>query len=95
MNALIIHPTDNVAVVTAPIRAGECVCCLRQGQEIRLTAAEDIPCYHKIALCDIDRGQAVIKYAHPIGVATVPIAKGAYVHRHNVVSPNQNTEVRP
>ena len=46
-------------------------------------------------LCDIDRGQAVIKYAHPIGVATVPIARGAHVHRHNVVSPNQNTEVRP
>lgn len=93
MNALIIHPSDNVAVVTAPIRAGECVCCLRQGQEIRLAATEDIPCYHKIALDDIAPGQAVIKYAHPIGVATVPIARGSHVHRHNVVSPGQKTEV--
>ena len=41
MNALIIHPTDNVAVVTAPIRAGGCVCCLQQGREVRLTAAEE------------------------------------------------------
>ena len=94
MNALIIHPSDNVAVVTAPVRAGDEVCCLRQGQEVCLAALEDIPCYHKIALCDIPAGQAVIKYAHPIGVATVPITKGAYVLRHNVVSPGQNTEVR-
>lgn len=39
---------------------------------------------HKIALCDIKKGENIIKYGYPIGYATENISKGDHVHTHNV-----------
>ncbi|MCD8120474.1 MAG: altronate dehydratase family protein [Lachnospiraceae bacterium] len=39
---------------------------------------------HKIALCDIKRGQEIIKYGYPIGHAVRSIKKGEHVHTHNI-----------
>ena len=39
---------------------------------------------HKFALSDIRKGESVIKYGFPIGVATEDIKKGDHVHTHNV-----------
>ncbi len=39
---------------------------------------------HKYALCDIKKGENVIKYGNPIGHATADIKKGEHVHSHNV-----------
>ncbi len=39
---------------------------------------------HKIALSDIEKGEAVIKYGYPIGVATESIKAGDSVHSHNM-----------
>lgn len=39
---------------------------------------------HKVALCDIDEGQDVIKYGFSIGHATCPIRKGEIVHVDNL-----------
>ena len=39
---------------------------------------------HKYALCDIEKGENVIKYGSPIGHATENIKKGDHVHTHNV-----------
>lgn len=41
---------------------------------------------HKIALCDIKKGDLVVKYGAPIGRATEDIAKGEWVHSHNLRS---------
>ena len=41
---------------------------------------------HKIALCDIPKGAAVVKYGYPIGVATEAIKAGEHVHTHNLQS---------
>ena len=46
----------------------------------------DVPAGHKIALADIKKGEAVIKYGYPIGVATQDIKKGDFVHTHNLSS---------
>lgn len=46
----------------------------------------DAPAGHKIALADIKKGEAVIKYGYPIGVATQDIKKGDFVHTHNLQS---------
>ncbi|MDY4518822.1 MAG: altronate dehydratase family protein [Candidatus Spyradocola sp.] len=51
---------------------------------VRLTPLGDIPAGHKVALCDIPAGGAVIKYGHPIGRATRPIRAGEWVHTHNL-----------
>ena len=51
---------------------------------------------HKYALCDIKKGENIIKYGFPIGHATEDIAKGEHVHSHNVktnLSENQNTPI--
>ena len=51
-----------------------------------LQATEKIPAGHKYALCDIAKGAYVIKYGEIIGRATTDIAKGEWVHTHNVKS---------
>ena len=38
---------------------------------------------HKYALCDIPKGENIIKYANPIGYATQDIKKGEHIHSHN------------
>lgn len=79
---LMMDPKDNVAVLLEDAQAGD-VC--RSG-DITCTAVEAIEFAHKIALADIRVGETVLKYGHKIGYATVPIAKGAWVHRHNIES---------
>lgn len=39
---------------------------------------------HKYALCDIKKGENIIKYGSPIGHATADIKKGEHIHTHNV-----------
>ena len=39
---------------------------------------------HKKAYCNISCGEDVIKYGFPIGVATCDIARGEWVHSHNM-----------
>ena len=86
MNALLISPKDDVAVVTEPVRQGETVEYVSNGSQVQVTAATDIPIYHKAATRDIEAGEKIIKYGYVIGMATKPIKKGEHVHCHNVVS---------
>lgn len=39
---------------------------------------------HKIALCDIKKGESIIKYGYPIGHAIDDIKAGEHVHTHNI-----------
>ncbi len=75
-----IHENDNVAVAIETIPAGAEVCVA--GESIK--ASDEIPAGHKMALCDIQEGEQVIKYGCPIGNAREPIKKGAWIHTHNI-----------
>ena len=75
-----IHPLDNVAVALHPVAAGEHFTL----DGISVTAAQDIPQGHKIALRPLAEGEAVIKYGTPIGHASEAIAPGSWVHTHNM-----------
>lgn len=86
MNALLISPKDDVAVVTEPVRQGEMVEYVSNGSKIQVMAVTDIPIYHKAAIRNIESGEKIIKYGYVIGVATKPIQKGEHVHCHNVIS---------
>jgi len=44
----------------------------------------DLSTGHKIAVCDIQKGENIIKYGCPIGHATCNIKKGENVHSHNL-----------
>ncbi len=50
----------------------------------KITAEDVIDRGHKIALKEIHKGEAVIKYGCPIGTATQEIPAGAHVHTHNM-----------
>lgn len=77
-----IHPNDNAAVALQEIAKGTEV---RYGQ-IRLTALDDIPKGHKIALVRIPQGDPVIKYGNTIGIAGEEMPAGAWIHTHNLLS---------
>lgn len=51
-----------------------------------LSASGDLPAGHKYALCDIKKGEYVIKYGEVIGRAGADIAKGEWVHTQNLRS---------
>jgi altronate hydrolase len=70
--ALQLHPTDDVAVVRKPIRAG---LSLMNGQG-PFEAKQDIPQGHKIAVHPIAPGEPVRKYGQIIGFASAAIAGG-------------------
>ncbi len=71
---------DNVAVAFRPLEKGKSISFDLQ----TLTAVDDIPWGHKIALQEIKKGQEVIKYNFPIGTATIDIKAGQWVHTHNL-----------
>jgi len=75
-----LNEQDNVAVLLEDAQAGDWV--EVGGQKVVLR--EDIPFGHKVALRPIARGEEVLKYGQPIGLATHPIAPGEHVHVHNV-----------
>lgn len=75
-----IDPHDNVAVAISPLAAGTKVC----AGPYPVTAAEEIPQGHKIALTDIPQGQSIVKYGFAIGHASAAIRAGDWVHVHNV-----------
>lgn len=75
-----ITARDNVAVALHPVKAGETI----QIGDMTVTAGEDIPQGHKIALASIADGAPVIKYGYPIGHTTAPVAEGMWVHTHNM-----------
>jgi altronate dehydratase small subunit len=52
----------------------------------QILAAERIASGQKIALCDIARDEAIVKFGVRIGHATAPIRRGAWVHLHNLAS---------
>ncbi|NJL94883.1 MAG: UxaA family hydrolase [Anaerolineae bacterium] len=85
--AFVIEEQDNVAtVVVEPIQQGETVASYGRVKDITVTANQDIPYGHKIALRDIPRGETIWKYGLSIGSAITDIQAGDHVHIHNIES---------
>lgn len=80
--ALKIHERDNVAVALTDLKKGEVL--EIGGGRIELT--EEIAQGHKFALADLEKGQSVVKYGYPIGLASREIPRGAWVHSHNLAT---------
>lgn len=78
-----VDPRDDVAAALREIKAGETV--------LGVTAAQDIPMGHKIALHAMVEGQPVLKFGFPIGHATRAILPGEHVHTHNVATSLEGT----
>jgi hypothetical protein len=90
VNIVRLASADNVAVALSDIAAGEMAL---DRAELTVTAREQIPQGHKIALQPIAADEPIIRFGMPVGVAKAAIAKGALVHIHNVRSQYLDNEV--
>ena len=79
---LVLAPGDNVAIAKADIAAGATL----QVMDITLTLIAAMEVGHKFAFKPIRKGETIIKYGAPIGVATQDIAPGESMHIHNIAS---------
>ncbi len=86
-HALAHSAHDNVAVVVVEgFSAGTetLVVVTEDDSSFTLTAKDDIPIGHKLALKDLAVGDTVIKYGQDVGKIVAPIAKGKHIHTHNM-----------
>jgi hypothetical protein len=86
-HAFQIHPADNVATLIDDAPASSSITLLGAASaSVATSASESIPRGHKIALADLAPGDAILKFGVRIGHVTQPIARGAWVHLHNLAS---------
>ncbi|MFZ6029823.1 MAG: UxaA family hydrolase [Chloroflexota bacterium] len=83
--AIRLSPRDPLAVARCDIPAGSLV----RADDPALpfttfTVGQAIPAGHKLAIRPIACGEEVLRYGHPIGVATQAIAPGDWIHTHNL-----------
>jgi hypothetical protein len=86
VNALRIHPDDNVVMALSDLPAGTILDLDGQGGVLDVTTQEPIPFGHKVAIAPIASETDVIKYGASIGLARQNIAPGQHVHVHNLRS---------
>lgn len=77
---LVMNEKDNVGVLLEDSKVGEL--CNYNSEDIKIL--EDIHFGHKIALQDFSKEDNVYKYGEVIGYALEDIAKGQWIHNHNM-----------
>ncbi len=77
---------DDVGVAVVDLKKGATAGAVTlEGKSVGSVKLKDnVPLGHKVALREVAKDKAVIKYGREIGKAVQPIAKGAHVHVHNL-----------
>jgi (2R)-sulfolactate sulfo-lyase subunit alpha len=84
---LVHAASDTVGVVvTEEVTSGKELTgwVMETDETLTVTAKDDIPLGHKLALGEIKSGDTIVKYGHDIGKAVADIEKGGHAHVHNV-----------
>ena len=85
---LLVHDhKDNVGVVVVEgLTAGTDMLCVvtEDNSSFRLAVNADVPIGHKVALKQLKAGDTAVKYGQDIGKIVADVAKGGYVHTHNL-----------
>lgn len=79
---LLMSPEDNCLIVRTPLAAGAAV----EIDGARVVLPEAVPLGYKVARTALAPGDKVLRYGAPIGTVTAPVARGAILHTHNLVS---------
>lgn len=90
MNAILINKEDNVATAIIELSEGERAQFGSHDEMIDIPIMETIPQFHKFAIRDIRKMEAVRKYGEVIGQALCDIRQGSHVHVHNIASPGRS-----
>ncbi len=77
-----VHAKDTVAIALQDLPSGSVLTIDGRG----ITAINDIPKGHKVAITDVAEGAPVLKFGFPIGKASQAIRAGEHVHAHNLVT---------
>lgn len=77
-----VHPRDNVLIALRTIAQGEV---LPEPYQ-QVTALEEIPAGHKVAIADLAQGAEVRKYGFAIGATTAAVKAGSHIHSHNTAT---------
>jgi (2R)-sulfolactate sulfo-lyase subunit alpha len=86
-HSILLHePDDDVGVAVVDLKKGASAGAVTlEGKSVGSVKLRDkVPLGHKVALRDLPKDKAVIKYGREIGKAVQAIAKGAHVHTHNL-----------
>jgi altronate dehydratase small subunit len=83
--AYLVNVADNVVTALELIEEGTIELIGIKKGEI-LFASQQVAQGHKIALCNIRKGDSIIKYGGKIGAATQDITKSQWGHLHNMKS---------
>ncbi len=86
-HGILLHDSDDdVGVAVLNLKKGTTVSAVTlEGRSAgRVNLRDNVPLGHKVALRDLAKDRAVIKYGRQIGKAVRPIAKGGHVHTHNL-----------
>lgn len=79
---ILLHPDDNVLVTTRSLPEGTEI--ILDGQSLVLRGA--LPVGHKLARRALATGEKIFKYGVPIGSLLASVARGEWVHMHNMTS---------
>lgn len=77
-----INPADSVVVALISLNKGDTI----TAGNLTVTAVNDIPAGHKMAIKNIKAGESIIKYGEPIGKAKCDIQAGEHIHTHNLAT---------
>ena len=83
-NFIKINENDNVVVALNTLPRGETLNVKVRETVKTVTALDEIPAGHKMALCDIPEGGEVIKYGYRIGNTSEAVREGSWIHVHNL-----------
>ena len=80
-----VNLEDNVGTLLQDAGPGP-VAILGAAQDTEVDLIEEIALGHKVCTRFVSKGDLIVKYGVPIGVATKEIPVGAWVHLHNCAS---------
>jgi altronate dehydratase small subunit len=86
VTAIVMEAADNVATVLRDIGPHTEVEFSVADKKRIVRVSERICFGHKFAIQDIKKGERIVKYGEPIGIATRDIRSGQHVHVHNLES---------
>lgn len=86
IKAIVMNEKDNVATALCDISEGSRPVIVGFKSKQGIVVKSKIPFGHKFSLCSIRENEPIIKYGEVIGVSTLFIEAGEYVHVHNVAS---------
>ncbi len=75
-----VHSDDNVAVALEDLVKGTVL----KINDLSISITENVDRGHKIALGNLNKGEAIIKYGYSIGQCTENVVRGSWVHSHNL-----------